>query len=325
MENETQTTRNNSSINYRSVFKKNTGLSPIKISIVFAVILLAITQLTVAIIIYKLRLATSKTDIDQSQTKIVKDEPMPYLSDTDEFILFASYQDFVRNLSISLTPQFSKEISANGINPQKCLSLFKDNQHQDMEYQVLKPHIKDHSFLIKGLDTIDEFLYSLDAFTETEDGKKIKETTKNQQNIAFNNICLDEKNSLYYVLYLTTGAKKNVSIFNAPQAQAAGGWSGYSNLAIIDFKDPYNIETDIFENIDRYQSKLTAYNSCAGLIGKSKNNLYVSCGGEGATSVLKVETDTKKVTELSYCAYNFENSLTECFDKDDKKYFEYSF
>lgn len=154
------------------------------------------------------------------------------------------------------------------------------------------------------------------------------------QNINYTDICKDSKN--YYVLFLTAGDKNNSQgLLQIEKVEAAGGWSGQSNFAVI----PFSGEVKIYENINGFSKNIAvndllkggfssatsrsfAYYGCYHFTEKLGEDLYAFCGGEGGSGLFRVTLNPVTFSEVSFCWW-FQQTSRVCYDTQGKRYYQY--
>lgn len=207
-----------------------------------------------------------------------------------------------------------------------CVHYDPDQYEVDIEF--LQEHLSNPT-LIGYLSTIEEHQFTTRLHN---DAGEVIDEYQSQKEINYSSICMDD--SHYYILFLTKGNKQSMdtSLRLLPQAYAAGGWLGDSNLAIVDKTENVEIFENIMENaqlinvtpLEKYAtptSRSFAYFSCGSFVGTLGDNLIISCGGEGGGGIYNFNLQDQDFTELSFTFQNYEINQTEYYDQSGDIYY----
>jgi hypothetical protein len=211
----------------------------------------------------------------------------------------------------------------------ECLS--SDETKSEYSFADISKDIKEEK-LIAGLQEIENYKYKV--MIKNENGSIFREYTSLQK-IGYTEICKDSEN--YYVLFLTKG-DRNTSSWWVKEANAAGGWWGQSNFAVIPFAGPITIHEDVNDlaknipvsdlskrGFSSPTARTFAYYACTDFIGKLGKNLYVVCGGEGGSGLFKVQLKPVSFKEISFCWWSTPEGPRVCYDSKAKVYYQYQY
>lgn len=209
--------------------------------------------------------------------------------------------------------------------------LYPTQPRDSYTFTEIKKFVTDET-LISGLQKVEEYQYKI---TVRNEAGGITEEYNSLQNIKYTNICKDSSN--YYVLYLTSGDKKNAqnSLF-VKDVYAGGGWPGQSNFAVI----PFSGEVKIYENINNIAkvsaisdlsddgfdipvSKRFDYYDCRSLMGKLGDDLYAICKINGGSGLFKIPINPISFKEISFCGWMKSDSVWICYDTQGEVYYQY--
>jgi|GEM_PF-5276164 len=207
--------------------------------------------------------------------------------------------------------------------PLLCLNL----SSEQAPYDRIRDSVAPYPELASGLKEIENYTYTMHVVDES--GEELP-SQQSRQNISYTAVCQIGERA-YAVLFLTTGANGDKPLLSMPKVQAAGGWLGDSNLAIIE-----EGKTTIYEkftaNADHIKLRSVggdpellrfgAYYNCNSIPLLSDKTVVLSCHD----NMYAFDRAEHTFRELGICGavvkdHSYMTSTMACYDESGSRFY----